>query len=94
MKSITKYILNVEFLSIFLLLIWSVYLVVPNINALPPNDDGADNLALSVGLAHYDTIGKIYFPEWKETFKVSNSREPMSNFLNEQWFKFKPDFVI
>lgn len=60
------------------------------ITELPPNDDGVDNLGLAVGLAHTGTMGKLNKVNSIETFVVSNSREPLPNFITAQWIKLFP----
>lgn len=82
--------LHVDVIIAVLIALLCYFSTLDYVTDLPPNDDGTDNLGLAVGLAHYGTMGKIYFTVGKETFKVSNSREPVPNWLTAQWIKLNP----
>lgn len=80
--------LTLLFAAVILLL--AVFANLKHLNALPPNDDGQDNLALATGLAHTGTLGKYHANQSTLVFEPSNSREPFPNWLTAKWIQTLP----
>ncbi|MDP8566370.1 hypothetical protein [Methylophilus aquaticus] len=84
-------------LSLFFAAIIFILAVITNLkylDALPPNDDGLDNLGLANGLAHTGTMGKLHTHNGHTVLTISDSREPFPNWLTAKWIQLIPALHI
>lgn len=85
--------INKPFINIILtilILVTSIFMGTKHLNALPPNDDGLDNLGLANGLAYTGTMGYLQTYNEQSVLTISDSREPFPNWLTAKWIQLIP----
>ncbi len=73
-----------------LILVTSIFMGAKHLNAMPPNDDGLDNLGLANGLAYTGSMGYLQTHNGQSMLIISNSREPFPNWLTAKWIQLIP----
>lgn len=89
--------INKSFINItltILILVLCIFVGAKHLNAMPPNDDGLDNLGLANGLAHTGTMGKLLTHNGHTVLTISDSREPFPNWLTAKWIQLIPALHI